>query len=314
MRGLTIGIATAVVIAWGLAGGGIASAQPPVPSVFDLPDLIRSAGGTQGISASLLAKAYSAIEAYEHGWPDDLGVVDHLSGMLREVRQHAGRLIPAAGAAQLVDVLQRLIVDLRTPIITCAVEDLDPFRATISECREVGGAVQECIPLLGKGEGEGAAKGNTALALGNFTETDPLGPLGGWITNVSVAVAASNVTSHPVVPGSYTCGEFSRDLQTYLNGQNYSTSFVVIYRRDSKGNIVSAHAVVAVHAPDGTVVIVEPQNGDYLDFDLDDDGIIEFATDHPKGDTSTWPNTDDNVRIEVYKDFDAAKKAGGKLR
>lgn len=288
---------------------------PPAPlgspgDIYGIPSIIESLDLPRGTERSLLAKVESAIRAYEMGWPDDLDVVDHLYALLNQVDALAGKQIPAADAALLRDAIALLIVELGTPIITCVIEERE-FPATIEECREIGGAVQECVPLLkDQGKGEGAKGAGSAVVL-NYTETDVVGPMSGWATNLSNAVRASGVTNKTYVSGSYTCVNFAQDLQNYLNGLGYSTSFTVVYKKDARGNIESGHAIVDVKAPDGTVLFVDPQNDETPNLDLDHDGVIEYATSHPTGSKTTWPMTEgDRGRIEVYASRAAAKAAG----
>lgn len=289
-------------------------AGQPETSIFELPSLIGAMGLPKGTETSLLAKADAAIAAYETGWPDDLTVLHHLEALSREIDVQAGKGIPVAVAVFLREIVERLLVDLGTPIITCSIEGVDFFSTTIEACGEIGGAVQECVPPA-KDRGEGEGKPSTSASQ-NHTETDPLGPEEGWLTNLSNAVTASGIANASRYSrGTYTCVNFAHDMQVYLNGLGYTTSFTIFYKKDARtGKINTGHAVVDVHAPDGTVVFLEPQNGDYLNLDFDGDGGIEVATGHASGPTSTWPMTDDDVRIEVYKDKAAAKKAGAPVK
>ena len=290
---------------------GPRSAFPPT-TIYELPSLIESLDLPAGVERSLLAKAEGAIRAYESGWPDEIGVASHLEALAREVRALTGKRISVPSALAVDAFLRDLLVTLGTPIITCALPGDVSFSTTIEECDAAGGVVQECVPpMRDQGAGEGEAKGKGLIKMLNYTETDVLGPMSGWVTNLTNSVAASGVTNGTYARGSYTCVNFASDLQAYLNAHGYTTSFTVIYKKDAKtGKIATGHAIVDVKASDGTVLFVEPQDGSNPDLDFDHDGLVEVATGHPSGPTSGWPMTDDNARIEVYADRQAARQAG----
>ena len=290
---------------------GPRSAVPPT-AIYELPSLIESLDLPAGVELSLLAKAEGAIRAYESGWPDDLDAVRHLEALVREVRALTGKRIPTPSASMVDAFLRDLLVTVGTPIITCGLPGDVTFSATVEECDAVGGAVQECVPQVrNQGGGEGEAKGKGSIQLLNYTETDVVGPMSGWAANLTNAVAASGVTNGTYARGTNNCVNFASALQSYLNAHGYTTSFTVVYKKDAKtGKIATGHAIVDVKAPDGTVLFVEPQDGSNPNEDFDHDGMVEVATGHASGPTSGWPMTDDNARIEVYADQDAARRAG----
>lgn len=296
------------------SAGDRASGQPgdvrPVDAIYDIPARIEAMGLPAGIEASLMAKAMGAIDAFERGWPDRMDVVPHLDALLHAIRALGARVLPSADALALADFVRSVRELLAAPIITCALPAGITFPATVEECEAAGGGVWECIAAV-PGHGEGEAKGKPAIALVSYNETDVLGPMAGWATNLTNAVAASGVTTTKYVAGKYNCVSFTTALQTYLNAHGYTTSFTVVYKKNpSTGKIATGHAIVDVKAPDGTVLFVEPQDGSNPDLDFDHDGVTEVATGHPSGPSSGWPMTDDNVRIEVYADQQAARQAG----
>ena len=168
----------------------------------------------------------------------------------------------------------------------------------IVQCRDNGGAVVECIPPKHGGRAKLGDVRNFSLV--NTTSQ------GDWLSNLTRAVNDSGIARGNYTPRTYDCDDFSDDLERNLTSVGYNATFTAFWCYDAAGRTTRAHAVTDVHAPDGSLVFIEPQTGQIINMDFDGDGVVETRTHHERRRILT----DDNCEIEVY-DSEAAAGAAG---
>ena len=191
--------------------------------------------------------------------------------------------------------------DFENAIITCCLgenlaNDHECFQTSIQQCEQLDGAVMECLtPERGK------TKIGEAV---NITVTNAT-TQAEWLQNLTRAVNSTNVSNQGYRAG-HICHHFSDELERNLTTLGYNATFTAFWCYDNAGNTIRNHAVTDVHAPDGSIVFIEPQNGKIINMDFDGDGIIEVRTHHE----GRKILTDDNCEIEVYDNKASAQAAG----
>ncbi len=139
-----------------------------------------------------------------------------------------------------------------------------------------------------------------------FRITDPSGSQAAWLAQLAADAFGTFVHSGTWVAEVHDCDDFATELGEALRTLGYSTTFTAYWCLDKDGRkYKSGHAVTDVHAPDGTVTWIEPQNARIISaqLDFDGDGYVEAVTGHDLPHTTT----DGNCRIEVYADRAAAE-------
>lgn len=185
-------------------------------------------------------------------------------------------------------------------IYTCCVDgELGGcYSATIGQCRNNGDAVIECVP------GEEANEGPPGHFV-NYTQTNTTNPApGSWVANLTRDVVSTGVNNTEYVNRTFDCDDFAEALERNLTALGYNATYTVYWC--TRGATRSGHCVTDVHAPDGTLVFIEPQTNRIVNLDFDGDGVVETRNHHPAG----IMNTDDDCAIEVYEDSAAAAAAG----
>ncbi len=173
--------------------------------------------------------------------------------------------------------------------------DHECFQATIEECRNLGGAVMECIPDIGEDvqpPGE----------LQNYTQTNKT-QHSDWVKNLTDAANATGIPNKTYVPGTYDCDDFADDMEKNLTALGYNATYTIYWWN----NGANGHVVTDVHGPNGTLIFIEPQTGEVVDLDFDGDGKVETMNNEHK---NTFTPTDDNRQVEVFDDAASAAAAG----
>ncbi len=182
--------------------------------------------------------------------------------------------------------------------VTCCYEE-GCTREPFNTCDANDGVVQECVP------GETTSEGPPGIPV-NYTPANITSPgLTSWVDNLTRAINDSNVHNGTYVPGVYDCDDFADNLERNLTARGYNATYTVYWCTPAVGPRYG-HCVTDVHAPDGSIVFIEPQTGRFANLDFDGDGVVETRNHHPAG----IENTDDNCAIEVYDDAAAAAAAG----
>lgn len=189
-------------------------------------------------------------------------------------------------------------------IFTCCFDHYECFEATIEDCREQGGFVFNCIPDLEVVSVEPPAE------LVNYTSTN-ITEHAGLVANITRELNESNISGRTYVNDTYDCDDFADDFEKYLENKTYDATFTLFWCWDGVSSTVSGHAVTDVHASDGTLVFIDPQNGAILNMDMDGDGVVETINHHPTDNKFT--PTDDNCQIEVYGSRAEAAAAGNPM-
>ena len=170
----------------------------------------------------------------------------------------------------------------------------------VAQCHESGGYVAECIPSKKGKEKLGQAQN---FSLVNTTAQ------ASWLRNLSQSINESNVSNQTYTAGTYDCDDFADDLEKNLTAAGYNATFTALWCYDGAGNTIRAHAVTDVHAPDGSLVFIEPQSGQIINMDADGDGVVEARTHHEK----KRKDTDNRCEIEVFDNQAAASAAGAPI-
>jgi len=176
------------------------------------------------------------------------------------------------------------------------------FETTIQDCRSRGGAVMDCLPPEGLADNPLQELVNHSVVTFNASDTT----LVALINNVT----QSGVANNTYAPGTYECADFAEDLEKNLTAQGYDATWTAYWCYGGPGNPpATAHAVTDVHLSDGRTVFIEPQTGQIVSLDFDNDGDTEVNN---GGYTPGQNNgqTDDNCKISVFTDRAAASAAG----
>jgi hypothetical protein len=175
---------------------------------------------------------------------------------------------------------------------------IDQFE--VSECHDTGGIVNQCI--MPEKTGKVAPTVNVSVRRANRTA------LSGFLQNLTDAVDSTGVNNTPYNATTYDCDDFANDLERNLTALGYNATYTVYWCYNALGATTTAHAVTDVHAPDGSIIFIEPQSGRIInnDLDFDNDGNVEYRTHH----SNPRSDTDDMCEIEVFEDVAAATAAG----
>ncbi len=192
--------------------------------------------------------------------------------------------------------------------LTCCV-NANCFPATIAVCNEVNGVIIECVPLPGT---------EPLLPSVNVTynATNITNPaLTNFITNLTNALNSLGVNNTNYTAGIYDCDDFAHDLERNLTASGFNATYTYYWctaNPPSGYNVGAAppygHAVTDIHAPDGTIIFIEPQSNQIINLDFDGDGIVETRTNEHVNNINSL--TDDSCAIEVYEDSGTATTAG----
>src|SRR3989344_4364984 len=189
-------------------------------------------------------------------------------------------------------------------------------RTTIENCRAEGGVIGECIGLIGELTMEEPAAGiNVTFAPSNISAT---GPLADFIGNLTRNIRASGVHNNTYNATIYDCDDFAHDLERNLTTQGYNATYTLI--GCAAGGPVSGynfatgypafHAITDIHAPDGTILFIEPQTGRIVNVDFDGDGQVEARSGEYVFGMTGAQLTDDNCKIHIFEDSNSAAAAG----
>jgi len=189
-------------------------------------------------------------------------------------------------------------------IFTCCFDLFECFETTIDECREQGGFVYNCIPDINIVTTEPPSD-PVNYTLANLTEHADL------VTNITNELTESNISNRTYVNDTYDCDDFANDFETYLEGKGYNATFTLFWCRRGNETRIAGHAVTDIHASDGSLIFIDPQNGKVLNMDIDGDGNVETINHHPAGNAFT--PTDNDCQIEVYDSKASAEAAGSQI-
>jgi len=191
-------------------------------------------------------------------------------------------------------------------------------RTSIENCRISGGVIGECIGLKGEltMEEEPAPGTNVTFIPSNISVTT--GPLAEFIRNLTRDVTATGVNNTPYNATVYDCDDFANDLERNLTTLGYNATYTLI--GCAAGGPVTGynfataypafHAITDVHAPDGTIIFIEPQSGRIVNIDFDGDGQVEARSGEYVFGMGGEQLTDDNCKVHIFEDANAAATAG----
>ena len=191
-------------------------------------------------------------------------------------------------------------------------------RTTIDACRNSGGVIGECLGinefvLTG---GDPSPKANVSLRPTNISVTT--GPLSEFIRNLTRDVGATGVNNTRYNATSYDCDDFAHDLERNLTVLGYNATYTLIGCAaggpTSGYNFATGypayHAITDVHAPDGTIIFIEPQSGRIVNIDFDGDGQVEGRSGEYVYGMGPAQLTDNNCKIHIFEDTAGAAAAG----
>ncbi len=182
--------------------------------------------------------------------------------------------------------------------VTCC-HEFGCHESNAEECKNMGGVVQECIrPSTGN-------ETPTPEANITYNQTNVAGNLSEWVRNLTQAANATGIPSQNYTATTYDCDDFADDMEKNLTALGYNATYTYYW---CVGPPAFGHAVTDVHAPDGTIIFIEPQTGQVVNLDFDGDGTIETRTNEHVNNLNAV--TDDNCAIEVYDSAAAAAGAG----
>ena len=159
-----------------------------------------------------------------------------------------------------------------------------------------------CVPASGP---SGSPSPDTA------SPTDPSGPYATWLTQLLQDARETRVGDGQYRPKVHDCDDFANELELFLTAKGYDATFTVVFcpKTDWSKHQWRGHAVTDVHAPDGSLVFLNPYQAKLgapaakmlHDLDYDGDGQVEFER-VPRNPPLAHP-TDGPCRIEVYDDM-----------
>ncbi len=185
--------------------------------------------------------------------------------------------------------------DKKPQQFTCCIDN-ECFQSTIDSCRDQGGAVMQCVPP----KIADRVKPGANITL-NQTNTSSE-----FARNVTRDANNTGIPGKKYNATSYDCDDFADDMERNLTALGYNATFTVYWCYNSAGATTTAHAITDVHAPDGTIIFIEPQRARIVNLDFDGDGVVEYRTHH----SEPRQDTDDRCEIEVYDSKAAAVAAG----
>ena len=191
-------------------------------------------------------------------------------------------------------------------------------RTTIDLCRNIGGVIGEC---LGINEfvitgGDPSPEANVSLRPTNTSVTT--GPLAEFIRNLTRDVGTTGVNNTRYNATSYDCDDFAHDLERNLTVLGYNATYTLIGCAaggpTSGYNFATGypafHAITDVHAPDGTIIFIEPQSGRIVNIDFDGDGQVEGRSGEYVYGMGPAQLTDNNCKIHIFEDTAGAAAVG----
>ena len=179
--------------------------------------------------------------------------------------------------------------------LTCCTEEGCFPTNSIDNCRQFGGAVQECVPE--KPVEKLAPGANVTLQPGNRTSE--------FARNLTRDANATGIPRLPYVNRTHDCDDFADEMERNLTAMGYNATFTVYWCYDGTGRTTTAHCVTDVHGSDG-MYFVEPQTGRIVNLDFDGDGVVGARNHHE----NNRRDTDDSCEIEIYDNAAAATAAG----
>ena len=183
---------------------------------------------------------------------------------------------------------------------TCCMEEGTCFGTTVDNCRASGGVVSECVPTPRE---TGTPVPGVNASHAPINTSNPA--LATWLTNLTTVVTATGVNNTKYNATAWDCDDFAHSLETNLTAAGYHATYTYYWCR---GPPAWGHAITDVHAPDGSIVWIEPQTGKVVNIDFDGDGQIERRDNEHVDNVNAV--TDDNCAIEVFEDSAAAAAAG----
>ena len=191
-----------------------------------------------------------------------------------------------------------------TDEITCTKDGESFFKDTVNGCRAQGGAVQECIPPV-----EMPLTTKPPRAMQNYSAGINLSANGGWLVNLTRDVNRTGVANNTYNATSFDCDDFADGLEKKLTAMGYDATFTYMNCWDGiNASSLWAHAITDVHAPNGDIVFIEPQNEQITPMDKDGDGVVEVRRNEPQD--GKYYETDNHCMIDVYDSKEVAEANG----
>lgn len=183
---------------------------------------------------------------------------------------------------------------------TCCFDDLDGecYDATIESCRADGGVIMNCLPALEMGELPAVGNASNLSVTNGSAQSE-------WVSGLQRAINESRVHNNTYVPTTYDCDDFADDLERNLSSRGYNATFTTYWYNN--GTDILGHAITDVHAPDGSVVFVEPQGGRFVNMDADGDGRVTARDGQHR---NTFSPTEGGRHVETFPDRPTAQGAG----
>jgi len=229
-----------------------------------------------------------------------------------------------------------LYLDAIVPAFSVLTEDLIPCEVggvtvsteTPTDCDLLGGESFGLIPGLADASSLDAPTSGvvakTPLNPGNLPAE--LQNLAADVNGVDSRDGTTKVKDRVWTATTYDCDDFADDMEKGLTGKGYDATFTCYWEVVPNSNhswynwlwtspikLTKGHAIADVHANNGDIIWIEPQNGlvgvtkiinSTDNLDDDGDGKVEYAT------SSGSKKTDGDYRIEVWPSRAAAEKAG----
>lgn len=191
-----------------------------------------------------------------------------------------------------------------TDDITCTKDGESFFKDTVNGCRAQGGAVQECIPPV-----EMPLTTKPPRAMQNYSPSINLRVNWEWLNNLTRDVNRTGVANNTYNATSFDCDDFADGLEKKLTAMGYDATFTYMNCWDGiNASSLWAHAITDVHAPNGDVVFIEPQNERITPMDKDGDGVVEVRRNEPQD--GKYHETDNHCMIDVYDSKEVAEANG----
>ncbi|MBS3144131.1 hypothetical protein J4208_00950 [Candidatus Woesearchaeota archaeon] len=172
---------------------------------------------------------------------------------------------------------------------------------SLNYCRlTTGGAVQNCVPTETTLDPAPTARVNLTLA--NLSSPA--------VNTIMQAVVASRISNLTYNATTFDCDDFADTLEQNLTGAGFNATYTYFIKYRGNTNVTDyAHAVTDVHLPDGSMFWIEPQTGQIISLDFDNDGRVGVNYESNPYRNGYHP-TDDNAKISVYDNVGTATAAG----